>query len=42
MFKGSIVALITPFREESFDEAAYRSLIEWHLEEGTDGFVGPP
>ncbi len=39
MFKGSIVALITPFREESFDEAAYRSLIEWHLEEGTDGFV---
>ncbi|HRK96607.1 MAG TPA: 4-hydroxy-tetrahydrodipicolinate synthase [Rhodospirillales bacterium] len=39
MFKGSIVALITPFREESFDEAAYRSLIEWHLEQGTDGFV---
>ena len=39
MFKGSIVALITPFREESFDEAAYRSLIEWHLEDGTDGFV---
>ena len=39
MFKGSIVSLITPFREESFDEAAYRSLIEWHLEEGTDGFV---
>lgn len=39
MFKGSIVALITPFREESFDEQAYRALIEWHLEEGTDGFV---
>jgi 4-hydroxy-tetrahydrodipicolinate synthase len=39
MFKGSIVALITPFREQLFDEAAYRSLIEWHLEEGTDGFV---
>lgn len=39
MFKGSIVALITPFREESFDEAAYRSLIEWHLEQGTHGFV---
>lgn len=39
MFKGSIVALITPFREGSFDEHAYRSLIDWHLEEGTDGFV---
>jgi 4-hydroxy-tetrahydrodipicolinate synthase len=39
MFKGSIVALITPFREGSFDEDAYRALIEWHLEEGTDGFV---
>ncbi len=39
MFKGSIVALITPFREGSFDEHAYRALIDWHLEEGTDGFV---
>ncbi|MBL8661147.1 MAG: 4-hydroxy-tetrahydrodipicolinate synthase [Rhodospirillales bacterium] len=39
MFKGSIVALITPFREGSFDEPAYRALIDWHLEEGTDGFV---
>lgn len=39
MFKGSIVALITPFREGVFDEDAYRALIEWHLAEGTDGFV---
>lgn len=39
MFKGSIVALVTPFREGSFDEDAYRALIEWHLEQGTDGFV---
>ena len=39
MFKGSIVALITPFRSGVFDEAAYRALIEWHVEEGTDGLV---
>lgn len=39
MMQGSIVALITPFRDGAFDEAAYRALIEWHLAEGTDGFV---
>jgi 4-hydroxy-tetrahydrodipicolinate synthase len=39
MFRGSIVALITPFREGSFDESAYRGLIEWQLEAGTDGIV---
>lgn len=39
MFKGSIVALITPFRSGVFDEAAYRALIEWHVEAGTDGLV---
>ena len=39
MLQGSIVALITPFRDGAFDEAAYRALIEWHLQEGTDGFV---
>ncbi len=39
MFKGSIVALITPFREGAFDENAYRALIDWHLGEGTEGFV---
>lgn len=39
MFRGSIVALVTPFRNGSVDEAAFRDLIEWHLEQGTDGFV---
>jgi 4-hydroxy-tetrahydrodipicolinate synthase len=39
MFHGSIVALVTPFRNGSFDEPAFKDLIEWHLAEGTDGFV---
>jgi 4-hydroxy-tetrahydrodipicolinate synthase len=39
MFNGSIVALITPFRNGVFDEAAYRDLIRWHLKAGTNGFV---
>lgn len=39
MFKGSIVALITPFTNGVLDEAAYRALIDWHVEEGTDGLV---
>lgn len=39
LLSGSIVALVTPFRDGAVDEAAYRSLIEWHLEEGTHGFV---
>jgi dihydrodipicolinate synthase len=36
---GSIVALVTPFKDGAFDDAAYRSLIEWQLEEGTHGIV---
>lgn len=39
MFKGSIVALITPFRDGRVDEAAYRDLIDWHIAEGTDAIV---
>src|SRR5687768_13316768 len=39
MFKGSIVALITPFRNGSVDEAALRKLVDWHVEEGTHGLV---
>lgn len=39
MLRGSIVALITPFRDGAFDEAAYRALIEWHIDEGTEGIV---
>ena len=39
MFKGSIVALITPFKDGNLDEEAYRSFIEWQIEEGTDAVV---
>lgn len=39
MFQGSIVALVTPFRNAELDEQAFRRLIEWHLAEGTQGFV---
>jgi len=39
MFHGSIVALITPFRNGSLDEQALQSLVEWHVEQGTRGLV---
>jgi 4-hydroxy-tetrahydrodipicolinate synthase len=39
MFTGSMTALVTPFRDGVFDEAAYRSLIDWQIAEGTDALV---
>ena len=39
MFRGSIVALITPFRDGGVDESAYRALIEWQINEGTEALV---
>ncbi len=39
MFKGSIVALITPFRNNKLDEDCYISLIHSHLKNGTAGLV---
>jgi len=39
MFKGSIVALITPFKNNKLDEEAYISLIHYHLKNGTSGLV---
>lgn len=39
MFSGSIPALVTPFRNGQFDEDAYRSLIEWQIDEGSSGLV---
>ena len=39
MLKGSIPALVTPFRDEAFDEAAFRDLIEWQIAEGSHGLV---
>ena len=39
MFKGSIVALITPFKDDKLDEENYVKLIQYHLENGTNGLV---
>jgi 4-hydroxy-tetrahydrodipicolinate synthase len=40
MFKGSLVALITPMREDgSVDEKAYAELVDWQIKEGTHGVV---
>ena len=39
MFKGSIVALITPFKNNKLDEDCYISLIHHHLKNGTEGLV---
>jgi 4-hydroxy-tetrahydrodipicolinate synthase len=39
MFHGSIVALVTPFRNGRLDEQAFQDLVRWHLDEGTHGFV---
>lgn len=39
MFKGSYVALVTPFRKGRVDEARLKSLVDFHLENGTDGLV---
>jgi 4-hydroxy-tetrahydrodipicolinate synthase len=39
MFHGSIVALVTPFRNGVLDEDAFQRLVEKHLVEGTHGFV---
>ncbi|MBX2855636.1 MAG: 4-hydroxy-tetrahydrodipicolinate synthase, partial [Rhodobacteraceae bacterium] len=36
---GSIVALATPFAEDGVDWAALDALVEWHIAEGTHGFV---
>ena len=39
MFKGSIVALITPFKDDKLDEGNYINLIHHHLNNGTHGIV---
>ncbi len=40
MFSGSIPALVTPFADDgAFDEAAYRSLVEWQIIEGSSALV---
>lgn len=39
MFKGSIVAIVTPFKNGKVDEKKLRSLIDFHIENGTSGIV---
>ena len=39
MFKGSIVAIITPFKDGQVDEETYRELIEFQIENNTSAIV---
>ncbi|MFC7050265.1 4-hydroxy-tetrahydrodipicolinate synthase [Emcibacter nanhaiensis] len=39
MIRGSIPALITPFRDGKVDEAAFRKLVNWQIEQGSHGLV---
>jgi 4-hydroxy-tetrahydrodipicolinate synthase len=39
MFKGSFVALITPFRNGAVDETKFQDFVAWQVEQGTHGLV---
>ncbi len=39
MFHGTFTALVTPFKNGSIDEEAYRAHIEWQIEQGVNGLV---
>ena len=39
MFKGSMPALITPFKDGAVDFDALKHLVEWHIEQGSHGLV---
>ncbi|HOP39569.1 MAG TPA: 4-hydroxy-tetrahydrodipicolinate synthase [Geobacteraceae bacterium] len=39
MFNGSIVAIVTPFKNGEIDEESLRELVEFQIENGTDGIV---
>ena len=40
MLSGSLVAIVTPMQEDgSLDLDAFRKLLDWHVQEGTDGIV---
>jgi 4-hydroxy-tetrahydrodipicolinate synthase len=39
MVKGSIVALITPFRNGALDERGFQDFVEWQIDQGTQGLV---
>lgn len=38
-FRGSMTALVTPFKNGAVDEQAFRELIDWQIAEGTSGLV---
>ena len=38
-FRGSFTALVTPFKNGSVDEGAFRNLVQWQIAEGTNGLV---
>src|SRR4029434_5709202 len=38
-FRGSFTALVTPFKNGSLDEKAFRAIVEWQIAEGTNGLV---
>ena len=38
-FRGSLTALVTPFRDGAIDEKGFRDLIDWQIAEGTSGLV---
>ena len=39
VFQGSMPALITPFKNGAFDEAAFRAHVDWQISEGSTGLV---
>jgi 4-hydroxy-tetrahydrodipicolinate synthase len=39
MFRGSFVALITPFNEGKIDEKSFGDFVEWQISQGTNGLV---
>jgi len=39
MFKGSIPALVTPFKNGEVDTDTLKQLVDWHIAEGSNGFV---
>ncbi len=39
MFKGSLPALVTPFKNGKVDKKALKALVDWHVDEGSHGLV---
>ena len=39
MIRGSITALVTPFKNEAIDEQAFQDFVEWQIDSGTHGLV---